>query len=115
PAATDYFGCAHVAPFVRGTAIGAIAANYDGGFDRTDDILQAGAPVYTPLVRDAANPLTGVWFTEEGGDAFGTGFGLATDNLGLWGAVPNPAAPGRRWVRRSDGTTGLMRVRCRDG
>lgn len=42
-----------------------------------------------------------IGYTEEGGSALGAGFGIAVlVDGGLLGAVPNPAAPGSRWVVR---------------
>ena len=103
--------------YARGATLGLVLASTDGGLWVTSDLLADAGIAWTGADAGPGGRTQIVAFREEGGGPLGRGFGLAATDGGLWGAVPNPAAPGVYWVPRNaaqapDFTT-TWRLRCR--
>lgn len=103
-----------LAIFPNGSVAALLLAFHDGGMSLKADVsATAAAPV--PVTLPPAGEVRALAFTIFGGDALGRGLGFAVTDAGLFGAVPNPAAPGQVWVRRPEAAfADTVRVRCLD-
>jgi hypothetical protein len=83
----------------------------DGGMAVHYDFARVENPA--PAAVNPQGEVIALGFTEEGGDLYGSGFGFAGTDAGLYGAIPRGDNPGAFWVRRDAGfLPNMIRARC---